>query len=161
MEPRIDHFLSFNENTSCIWLDLALLPLTSIPSVTYFGCKLHLELRGWFNSSYLCHSNRLFLDLRLQWLDLLKSMLKETEWTMDSYMPSMSEYMSNAYTSFALGPIVLPALYLVGPKLSEEIVHHSEYHNLFKLMSTCGRLLNDIHSYEVSHVVFFGKLIKL
>ncbi|XP_073279791.1 ent-kaurene synthase TSP4, chloroplastic isoform X2 [Primulina huaijiensis] len=82
------------------------------------------------------------------WLDLLKSMLKETEWTMDSYMPSMSEYMSNAYVSFALGPIVLPALYLVGPKLSEEIVHHSEYHNLFKLMSTCGRLLNDIHSYE-------------
>ncbi|XP_075480898.1 ent-kaurene synthase TSP4, chloroplastic-like isoform X1 [Primulina tabacum] len=82
------------------------------------------------------------------WLDLLKSALQETEWTMDSYMPSMSEYMSNAYISFALGPIILPALYLVGPKLSEEIVHHSEYHNLFKLMSTCGRLLNDIHSYE-------------
>ncbi|KZV38671.1 ent-kaur-16-ene synthase, chloroplastic [Dorcoceras hygrometricum] len=82
------------------------------------------------------------------WLDLLKSMLKETEWSMDNYKPSISEYMNNAYISFALGPIVLPALYLVGPKLSEEMVHHSEYHNLFKLMSTCGRLLNDIHSYE-------------
>lgn len=86
-------------------------------------------------------------------------MLKETEWAMDSYMPSMSEYMSNAYISFALGPIVLPALYLVGPKLSEEIVHHSEYHNLFKLMSTCGRLLNDIHSYEVSMFCFLVSLL--
>ncbi|XP_051125271.1 ent-kaurene synthase TSP4, chloroplastic isoform X1 [Andrographis paniculata] len=82
------------------------------------------------------------------WLDLLKSMMKETEWTKDKTIPSVEEYMSNAYVSFALGPIVLPALYLVGPKLSEEMVQHSEYHKLFKLMSTCGRLLNDIRGCE-------------
>nr|GMD83599.1 ent-kaur-16-ene synthase, chloroplastic [Ipomoea batatas] len=56
--------------------------------------------------------------------------------------------MENGYVSFALGPIVLPALYLVGPKLSEEIVLHPEYHHLFKLMSTCGRLLNDFRGFE-------------
>nr|A0A2K9RFY0.1 RecName: Full=Ent-kaurene synthase TSP4, chloroplastic; AltName: Full=Terpene synthase 4; Short=VacTPS4 [Vitex agnus-castus]AUT77123.1 ent-kaurene synthase [Vitex agnus-castus] len=82
------------------------------------------------------------------WLDLLYSMMKETEWARDKYIPTMDEYISNAYVSFALGPIVLPALYLVGPKLSEEMVHHSEYHNLYKLMSTCGRLLNDIRGCE-------------
>lgn len=79
-------------------------------------------------------------------------MMKETEWARDNYLPTMNEYMSNAYMSFALGPIVLPALYLVGPKLSEEMVHHSEFHNLFKLMSTCGRLLNDIRSCEVTYI---------
>ncbi|KAL0398959.1 UNVERIFIED_CONTAM: Ent-kaurene synthase TSP4, chloroplastic [Sesamum radiatum] len=82
------------------------------------------------------------------WLELLYSMMKETEWARDNYLPTIDEYMSNAYVSFALGPIVLPALYLIGPKLSDEVVHHSEFHNLFKLMSTCGRILNDIRTCE-------------
>lgn len=77
-------------------------------------------------------------------------MMKETEWARDKFVPTIDEYMNNAYVSFALGPIVLPTLYLMGPKLSEEIVDHPEYHNLFKLMSTCGRLLNDMRGYEVS-----------
>ncbi|KAL7088358.1 hypothetical protein ACP275_13G123200 [Erythranthe tilingii] len=82
------------------------------------------------------------------WLDLLYSMMKEAEWDREKSLPKMDEYMENAYVSFALGPIVLPALYLVGPKLSEKMVNHSEYHNLFRLMSTCGRLLNDFQGYE-------------
>ncbi|KAL2475887.1 Ent-kaur-16-ene synthase [Abeliophyllum distichum] len=82
------------------------------------------------------------------WLNLLHSMLKETEWARDKYVPTMDEYMSNAYVSFALGPIVLPTLYFTGHKLSDEMVHHFEVHNLFKLMSTCGRLLNDIQSFK-------------
>nr|AGN70881.1 ent-kaurene synthase [Plectranthus barbatus] len=82
------------------------------------------------------------------WLDLLYSMMKESEWGREKAVPTIDEYISNAYVSFALGPIVLPALYLVGPKLSEEMVNHADYHNLFKSMSTCGRLLNDIRGYE-------------
>ncbi|KAI3796489.1 hypothetical protein L1987_39160 [Smallanthus sonchifolius] len=82
------------------------------------------------------------------WLDLMNSMLKEAIWTRDAYVPTINEYMENAYVSFALGPIVLPALYFVGPKLSEEIVESSEYHYLFELMSTQGRLMNDIHSFK-------------
>ncbi|KAL3627131.1 Ent-kaurene synthase TSP4, chloroplastic [Castilleja foliolosa] len=82
------------------------------------------------------------------WLDLLNSMMKEAEWARDNYQPTMDEYMSNAYISFALGPIVLPSLYLVGPNLSDEMVHHPEFHKLYRLMSTCGRLLNDIQSCE-------------
>ena len=65
-------------------------------------------------------------------------------------VPSMEEYMENGYISFALGPIVLPALYFIGPKLSEEIIRSEEYHDLFKLMSTCGRLLNDFQGFQVS-----------
>ncbi|KAL8227855.1 hypothetical protein R6Q57_015439 [Mikania cordata] len=80
------------------------------------------------------------------WLELMNSMYKEAIWTRDAYVPTINEYMENAYVSFALGPIVLPALYFVGPKLSEEIVESSEYHRLFKLTSTQGRLLNDIRS---------------
>ncbi|KAJ0042978.1 hypothetical protein Pint_18083 [Pistacia integerrima] len=82
------------------------------------------------------------------WLNLLKSMLKEAEWLRNKSVPTVDEYMENAYVSFALGPIVLPAVYLVGPKLPEESVRHLEFHNLYKLMSTCGRLLNDIGGFE-------------
>lgn len=84
-----------------------------------------------------------------QWLDLLKSMYKEAEWQRDKYIPSLDEYMENGYISFALGPIVIPALYLVGPILTEEHIRSSEFHNLFKHMSTLGRLQNDIQGFKV------------
>ncbi|PON60064.1 Ent-kaur-16-ene synthase [Parasponia andersonii] len=82
------------------------------------------------------------------WLDLLKSMLREAQWLKYKTVPTLDEYITNGYVSFALGPIVLPALYLVGPKLSEDIAGHPELHYLYKLMSTSGRLLNDIHSFK-------------
>ncbi|PSR92592.1 Ent-kaur-16-ene synthase [Actinidia chinensis var. chinensis] len=82
------------------------------------------------------------------WLNLLNSMLREAKWARDKSLPTMDEYMANAFVSMALGPIVLPALYFVGPLLSEEVVCSSEYQLLFKLMSTCGRLHNDIHTFE-------------
>lgn len=82
------------------------------------------------------------------WLDLLKSMLKEAQWLINKSAPALDEYLENAYVSFALGPIVLPALYLVGPKLSEEAVRSFEFHQLYKLMSTGGRLLNDMQTFK-------------
>ncbi|CAN6553753.1 unnamed protein product [Malus baccata var. baccata] len=82
------------------------------------------------------------------WLDLIKSMFKEAEWLRNKSVPTMEEYMENAYVSIGLGPIVLPALYLVGPKLSEEAVGSSEFHHLYRLMSTAGRLLNDIQGFK-------------
>ncbi|KAJ7982092.1 Ent-kaurene synthase [Quillaja saponaria] len=78
------------------------------------------------------------------WLDLMRSMWREAEWSRTKYVATIDEYMDNAYISFALGPIVLPALYLVGPKLSDEMVESPEFLCLYKVMSTCGRLLNDI-----------------
>ncbi|GMP64641.1 hypothetical protein CsSME_00025818 [Camellia sinensis var. sinensis] len=78
----------------------------------------------------------------------MNSMLREAKWVSDKSVPTRDAYMTNGFVSFALGPIVLPALYLVGPVLSEEVVCSSEYQNLYKVMSTFGRLLNDIHSFE-------------
>ncbi|XP_062185338.1 ent-kaur-16-ene synthase, chloroplastic-like [Phragmites australis] len=82
------------------------------------------------------------------WLHLLRSMMTEAEWQRSQYVPTVEEYMTNAVVSFALGPIVLPALYFVGQRLSEYVVNDQEYNELFRLMSTCGRLLNDNQSFE-------------
>ncbi|KAL8147091.1 hypothetical protein AgCh_004711 [Apium graveolens] len=82
------------------------------------------------------------------WLEFLNSALKEAEWVRDSYVPKLDEYMANGFISFAAGPIVLPTIYLVGPRLSEELVQTGELRRLFELMSTCGRLFNDIQSFK-------------
>lgn len=82
------------------------------------------------------------------WRDLLRNMMTEVEWRECSYVPTPHEYMENAVVTFALGPVVLPALYFVGPKIMESIITDTEYVELFRLMSTCGRLLNDVQTYE-------------
>ncbi|XVE53417.1 hypothetical protein DITRI_Ditri03aG0001100 [Diplodiscus trichospermus] len=82
------------------------------------------------------------------WLDLLRSMWQEALWLKNKSVPTVDEYMTNGYVSFALGPIILPALYFVGPHLSEVVVKSPEYNLLFKLVSTCGRLLNDIQTFK-------------
>ncbi|KAK6918004.1 Terpene synthase, N-terminal domain, partial [Dillenia turbinata] len=93
-------------------------------------------------------SNFDFPFLTIEWKDLLKSMWVEAEWTRDKIVSTMDEYMSAAIVSIALGPIILPAMYLLGPKLSEEVIRSSEYQELFKLLCICGRLLNDVQSDE-------------
>ncbi|ONI11839.1 LOW QUALITY PROTEIN: hypothetical protein PRUPE_4G128700 [Prunus persica] len=87
-------------------------------------------------------------DIIETWLDLLESGLKEAEWLRNKSVPTMEEYMTNGYISIGIGPIVLPALYFVGHDLSEEVVGSSELHELYSLMSTCGRLLNDIQGFK-------------
>ncbi|GMJ10516.1 GA REQUIRING 2, ENT-KAURENE SYNTHASE 1, ARABIDOPSIS THALIANA ENT-KAURENE SYNTHASE 1 [Hibiscus trionum] len=82
------------------------------------------------------------------WLDLLRSMLQEAQWLKQKAVPTVNKYMTNGYISFALGPIILPALYFVGPRLSEDVVKSDEYNLLYKHVSTCGRLPNDIHSFK-------------
>lgn len=69
----------------------------------------------------------------------MQTMLKEADWSRYNSVPTMNEYIENGYVTIALGPIVLPSLYFVGPKISEEIVQSSEYHNLFELTSIQGR----------------------
>ncbi|KAF3787283.1 Ent-kaur-16-ene synthase [Nymphaea thermarum] len=86
--------------------------------------------------------------LKQIWLNLLRSMMKEAEWKIDKKVPTLDEYMTNSRVSFALGPIILPALYFVGPVISDEVINLPEYEQLFLLTSTCGRLLNDVQGFQ-------------
>ena len=75
--------------------------------------------------------------------------MTEAEWQRSQYVPTIEEYVENAFVLFGLGPIVFPALYFVGEKLLEHAVKDHEYSELFRLMSTCGRLLNDNQGFDV------------
>uniref|UniRef100_N1R153 Ent-kaurene synthase-like protein 3 n=1 Tax=Aegilops tauschii TaxID=37682 RepID=N1R153_AEGTA len=89
-----------------------------------------------------------FSAIYSSWQELLRNMMTEVEWRTGGYVPTLDEYIENAVVTFALGPIVLPALYFVGPKITESMVIDPEYSELFRLTSTCGRLLNDVQTYE-------------
>ncbi|KAG0503701.1 hypothetical protein HPP92_003773 [Vanilla planifolia] len=82
------------------------------------------------------------------WLDMMKAMMKETKWLKNDTVPMIDEYMTNAIPSFALGTIILPSIYFVGPEVSEETIESPEYKMLFELVSRLGRLLNDIQGFE-------------
>ncbi|CAN0856790.1 Ent-kaurene synthase 5, chloroplastic, partial [Linum grandiflorum] len=77
------------------------------------------------------------------WLDYLRSQLRESERSKNGTPPTLDEYMSNGSVTVGLGPIILPTLYLLGPKLPDEVARGPEVGNLFNTMSVCGRLLND------------------
>ncbi|XP_020588364.1 ent-kaur-16-ene synthase, chloroplastic-like [Phalaenopsis equestris] len=83
-----------------------------------------------------------------QWLVLLSSEMKEAEWRQNSTFPTFDEYMTSAIPSFALGPIILPSIYLAVPELLENIIGSPEYKNLLKLLGKFGRLINDIQGYQ-------------
>ncbi|XP_054816350.1 ent-13-epi-manoyl oxide synthase KSL2, chloroplastic-like [Prosopis cineraria] len=80
--------------------------------------------------------------------DLMRSQLKEAEWFRSKYVPSIEEYEHNGITSMALGPILFPVMYLVGPKISQDIIKSDESNNLFKVVSLYGRYLNDVNGYQ-------------
>ncbi|GAA0165068.1 hypothetical protein LIER_20564 [Lithospermum erythrorhizon] len=78
-------------------------------------------------------------------LYLFSMSLLIAEWARSMSVPTLDEYISNILCFRA---IVLPALYFIGPKLPKDAVRHSDVQNLLKLLSTCGRLLNDIQGFE-------------
>ncbi|GJZ49447.1 Ent-kaur-16-ene synthase, chloroplastic-like protein, partial [Tanacetum coccineum] len=82
----------------------------------------------------------------IETLDLTKAMLRKHIWARDSYVPTINEFVENGRVAVALGPIVLAALLLMTPNLSQEIIQSSEYQNLYTITSTHCRLLNDIRS---------------
>ncbi|PHT44116.1 Ent-kaur-16-ene synthase, chloroplastic [Capsicum baccatum] len=116
--------------------------------VSIIFSALQSTIREIGDKAFKCQARSVTRQITDIWLNLLNAMLREAEWARDMSVPTLDEYMANGYVSFALGPIVLPALYFVGPKLPDDVVQHPDYHSLFKLMSTCGRLLNDIRSFE-------------
>ncbi|XP_057832573.2 copalyl diphosphate synthase 1 isoform X2 [Cryptomeria japonica] len=86
--------------------------------------------------------------LREMWYKLAISMMEEAEWVKHGYIPTLEEYIETGKITIGLEPIVFTALYFVEPEISELTINHHEYNSLMDLVSICGRLLNDIQTYE-------------
>jgi len=85
----------------------------------------------------------------LQWLDLARGMMAESEWTLTGHVPSsLEEYIEVAVPAFGLGVIALTTLYLAGPELTEEVVRSQEYEEMLWHVGASTRLLNDLQTYK-------------
>ncbi|KAJ1279647.1 hypothetical protein BS78_04G170200, partial [Paspalum vaginatum] len=82
------------------------------------------------------------------WVDWVRAMMVEAQWTWRRHVPTMEEYMRNAEVSVGMDVIVMPSLYLVGPKLPVDMIRHLEYNSLLRHMLISHRLENDIGTYK-------------
>jgi hypothetical protein len=79
----------------------------------------------------------------------MRTEMTEVEWRNSKHLPTFEEYMKVAYVSFALGPIVHTPMYFLGVNFPEYVLKDEEYDELYTIMSSCCRLLNDIRGFEV------------
>uniref|UniRef100_A0A0E0NGP8 Terpene synthase metal-binding domain-containing protein n=1 Tax=Oryza rufipogon TaxID=4529 RepID=A0A0E0NGP8_ORYRU len=86
----------------------------------------------------------------LQGHDITKYLLEttEAEWQRSQYVPKFEEYMECGVTSLTHGATVISGMFFIGVKLTDDIIKHQEYNEIFRLVGTCGRLLNDIRGIE-------------
>ncbi|KEH34009.1 Ent-kaurene synthase [Medicago truncatula] len=82
------------------------------------------------------------------WSNMIQSMFIEAEWSRSKTIPTIDVYMENACETFGLEPLILTALYLLGPKLSDDVATNKELNYILKTTSICGRLLNDIQTFK-------------
>ncbi|XP_058073244.1 (E,E)-geranyllinalool synthase-like isoform X3 [Magnolia sinica] len=87
-------------------------------------------------------------NLRGVWYETFVSWLKEAEWSRMLIAPSIDEYIQTGMISIAAHTITLPAIYLIGPRLSKCLIRPSHTEIITKLLMVITRLLNDIQSYQ-------------
>lgn len=94
------------------------------------------EEQGIFISPYLRNS----------WRDLCKSYLREAKWYHSQYIPSMEEYMDNAWISISAPVILVHAYFLVANPVNKEALHYLEnnYHDIIRCSALILRLANDL-----------------
>ncbi|CAI0540393.1 unnamed protein product [Linum tenue] len=124
-------------------------------------CSEKVETLYWAIHSTLCETvekafptqGRSVMDHVVElWLDILKAMFKEAEWSRTNTVPAFDEYITNATLTIGLGPFLVPALYLVGHRLSEDDVKGTQFCRLFNVTALGCRLFNDIRGFELMNL---------
>ncbi|XP_023733486.1 (E)-beta-ocimene synthase, chloroplastic [Lactuca sativa] len=79
------------------------------------------------------------------WGDLLESFLLEAKWTDNKYIPTLQEYMDNAWRSVSGVVILTHGYFLINQEFKEDVVENMEkYNDLLKWSSIVFRLCNDL-----------------
>ncbi|XP_044461392.1 terpene synthase 10-like [Mangifera indica] len=83
--------------------------------------------------------------LKKTWADLCKSFLLEAKWHHDGHIPTLAEYMNNAWISIS-GPVLLVHAYFLAtdPITEETIECLEEYSNIIRWSSMILRLADDL-----------------
>ncbi|CAI9282417.1 unnamed protein product [Lactuca saligna] len=79
------------------------------------------------------------------WGELLEAFLLEAKWTHNKYIPTLQEYMDNAWRSVSGVVILTHGYFLINKEFKKDIVENMEkYNDLLKWSSIVFRLCNDL-----------------
>ncbi|XP_075104669.1 (-)-camphene/tricyclene synthase, chloroplastic-like [Nicotiana tabacum] len=79
------------------------------------------------------------------WADLCKSFIREARWYYSGYVPTLKEYMDNAWISIAVPMVLVHAFFLVtNPVPKEALESSSKYPDLIRCSATIFRLADDL-----------------
>ncbi|KAI3717706.1 hypothetical protein L1987_69483 [Smallanthus sonchifolius] len=79
------------------------------------------------------------------WGELLEAFLVEAKWIRDKYIPTLQDYVDNAWLSESGVLILTHGYFLVNQEMKKEVVESLErYHDLMKWSSMLFRLYNDL-----------------
>ncbi|KAL7606076.1 hypothetical protein Lser_V15G19528 [Lactuca serriola] len=79
------------------------------------------------------------------WGELLEAFLLEAKWTHNKYIPTLQEYMDNAWRSVSGVVILNHGYFLINQEFKKDIVENMEkYNDLLKWSSIIFRLCNDL-----------------
>ena len=80
-----------------------------------------------------------------QWSDLCKSFLLEAKWYHNGYIPSLAEYLENAWISISTPVILMHAYFMVTNPITKEALDClEEYPKIFYWSSMILRLTDDL-----------------
>ncbi|XP_043804613.1 terpene synthase 10 [Manihot esculenta] len=83
--------------------------------------------------------------LKKAWADLCKSFLLEARWFYNGHIPSLQEYIDNAWISISGHVILIHAYFLVNSPITNDALKClKEYSNIIRYSSTIFRLANDL-----------------
>ncbi|KAL3675072.1 hypothetical protein R1sor_025020 [Riccia sorocarpa] len=104
------------------------------------------------------------LFFRRMWVESVMAMMTEAEWAVSGYKPTLDEYIETGYLSLILGPIVPLSVFFLGEIINDEVLESQEYWDLFRTVSTFGRLINDSRTHErdtkAGHVSFVSLYVR-
>lgn len=98
----------------------------------------------------------IIIILVLQWADMCKSFLLEAKWYSSGYIPTLEEYMDNAWISVS-GPVILLHAYtlIANPPTKEALQFLEEYPNIIRWPSMIFRLANDLATSSVRYIILY------
>nr|GEV96899.1 (E)-beta-ocimene synthase, chloroplastic-like [Tanacetum cinerariifolium] len=80
-----------------------------------------------------------------EWGDLLEAFYVEAKWTHNKYIPTLEDYLNNAWRSVSGVVILTHGYFLINKETKKDMIEPLEkYHELFKWSSTIFRLCNDL-----------------
>ncbi|XP_059313798.1 (R)-linalool synthase TPS5, chloroplastic-like isoform X2 [Lycium ferocissimum] len=83
--------------------------------------------------------------LTKQWADLCKAYLREARWYYNGYMPTLQEYMDNAWISIATPLVLVYAFIFVTSSITKEALESlNNYPDIIRRCATINRYVDDL-----------------